>query len=141
MFLLVNQVASLSYRRDWTLYCSGESAQPSWRLITALRLHRLFVSHGTIHHSAIQVWRDVIAGNREMISDGNELAWKESLITICDTIITKAQARLDSLRSDGTEEYGHGWLPWMRENIRMLWREELLVAAAVKRRTLSGEEF
>lgn len=126
------------YWGDWTLYCSAESAQPSWRLITALRLHCLFVSNNTIHHNAIQPWRDVIAGKREMISDGNELAWKESLITICNTIITKAQA---SLKSDGTEDCGHGWLPWMRENIRTLWREELLVAAAVKQRTLSGDNF
>lgn len=110
-------------------------------MITALRLHRLIISNDNIHHDAIQPWRDVIAGKREMISDGNELAWKESLITICDTIIAKAQARLDSLKSDGAEERGHGWLPWMRENIRTLWREELLVAAAVKQRTLSGDNF
>lgn len=80
-----------------------------------------------------------------MISDGNELAWKESLITICDTIITKAQAGLDSLENDGAEEYGHGggdrWLPWMCENIRTLWREELLIATAVKERTLRGDDF
>jgi hypothetical protein len=78
-----------------------------------------------------------------MISDGNELAWKESLITICDTIIAKAQARLDNLKSDSdsAEERGHGWILWMRENIRTLWREELLVAAAVKKRTLSGDNF
>lgn len=131
------------YWGDWTLYCSPGSAQPSWRLITALRLHHLVVSNNTIHHSAIQPWRDVIAGKREMISDGNELAWKESLITICDTIIAKAQARLDSLKSDSdsAEERGHGWLLWMRENIRTLWREELLVAAAVRQRTLSGDNF
>lgn len=131
------------YWGDWTLYCSPGSAQPSWRLITALRLHHLVVSNNTIHHSAIQPWRDVIAGKREMISDGNELAWKESLITICDTIIAKALARLDSLKSDSdsAEEHGHGWLLWMRENIRTLWREELLVAAAVKQRTLSGDNF
>lgn len=132
------------YWGDWTLYCSAGSAQPSWRLITALRLHHLVVSeNSTIHHSAIQLWRDVIAGKREMISDGNELAWKESLITICDTIIAKAQARLDSLKSDSgsAEERGHGWLLWMRENIRTLWREELLVAAAVKQLTLSGDNF
>lgn len=143
MYLLVNQVVSLNYRRDWTLYCSAGSAQPSWRLITALRLHHLFVSNNIIHHSAIQPWRDVIAGTREMISDGNELAWRESLITICDTIIAKAQARLDSLKSDSAsaEERGHERLLWMRENIRTLWREELLVAAAVKKRTLSGDNF
>ncbi|KAG2368530.1 hypothetical protein BDR07DRAFT_1390874 [Suillus spraguei] len=127
------------YWGDWTLYCSGESAQPSWRLITALRLHCFFVSNNTIHHKAIQPWRDVIAGKREMISDGNEIAWKESLITICDAIITKAQASLDSLKSD--EEYGHGWLPWMRENIWTLWREELLVAVAVRQRILRGDDF
>ncbi|KIK38672.1 hypothetical protein CY34DRAFT_376358 [Suillus luteus UH-Slu-Lm8-n1] len=128
------------YWGDWTLYCSAGSAQPSWRLITALRLHHLFVSNNTIHHDAIQPWRDVIAGTREMISDGNELAWRESLITICNTIIAKAQARLDSLKSDSAsaEERGHGW---MRENIQTLWREELLVAAAVKKRTLSGVNF
>lgn len=129
------------YWGDWTLCCSAESAQSSWRLITALRLHHVFVSNNTIHHSAIQPWRDVIAGKREMISDGNELAWKESLITICDTIIAKARARLDSLTSDSAEERGHGWFLWMRENIRTLWREELLVAAAVKQRTLSGDNF
>lgn len=132
------------YWGDWTLYFSEESAQPSWRLITALRLHCLCVSNNTIRRNAIQPWRDVIAGKREMISDGNELAWKESLITICDAIITKAQASLDSLKSfksDGAEEYGHGWFPWMRENIRTLWKEELLVAAAVKQRTLRGVDF
>ncbi|KAG1875332.1 hypothetical protein C8R48DRAFT_592360 [Suillus tomentosus] len=133
------------YWGDWTLYCSAESVQPSWRLITALRLHCLFVSNNTIHHNAIQSWHDVIAGKREMISDGNELAWKESLITICDMIITKAQAGLDSLENDGPEEYGDSgsdrWLPWMCENIRTLWREELLIAAAVKERTLRGDDF
>ncbi|KAG2132498.1 uncharacterized protein EDB93DRAFT_1176375 [Suillus bovinus] len=132
------------YWGDWILYCSAESAQPSWRLITALRLHCLIVSNHTMHHNAIQPWCDVIAGKREMISDGNELAWKELLITICDTIITKAQASLDTLESEGAE-YGHsgsdGWLAWMCENIRTLWREELSVAAAVKERTLRGDDF
>lgn len=129
------------YWGDWTLYCSGESAQPSWRLITALRLHCLLVSNNEIHHNAIQPWRNIIAGKREIISDGNEIAWKESLITICDAIITKAQASLDSLKSDEAEEYGHGWLAWMRENIWTLWREELLVAMAVKQRILRGDSF
>lgn len=132
------------YWGDWTLYCSTESAQPSWRLITALRLHRLAVSNKTIHDNAIQPWRDVIAGKREIISDGNEIAWKQSLTAICDTLITRAQASLHSLKSDGAEEYDLGserWIPWMRENMRTLWREELLVAAAVKQRTLRGDDF
>ncbi|KAG1731897.1 hypothetical protein EDB19DRAFT_1896846 [Suillus lakei] len=80
------------YWGDWTLYCSAKSAQPSWRLITALRLHGLVAS----------------------------------------------------FESDGAE-YGHGgsdgWLPWMRENIRTLWREELLVATAVKQRMLRGDDY
>ncbi|KAG0707784.1 hypothetical protein DFH29DRAFT_597776 [Suillus ampliporus] len=131
------------YWGDWTLYCSAESAQPSWRAITALRLHHLVVSNNTIHDNAIQPWRDVIAGKQEMISDGNEIAWKQSLIAICDTLIARAQASLHSLKSDGAEEHSssNGWLPWMRENIRTLWREELLVAVVVKQRALRGDDF
>ncbi|KAG1756803.1 uncharacterized protein EDB91DRAFT_1233525 [Suillus paluster] len=128
------------YWGDWTLYCSAESAQPSWRLITALRLHHLVVNNN-IHDNAIQPWRDVIAGKQETISVGNEIAWKQSLITICDTLITRAQTSLRYLKSDDAEMYSDGWLPWMRENIRTLWREELLVATVVKQCILRGDDF
>jgi len=77
-----------------------------------------------------------------MISDRNEIAWKRLLITICDTLITRAQASLLGLKSDDADYSGSdGWLPRMRENTRTIWREELLVAAAVKQRTLRGDNY
>ncbi|OJA21605.1 hypothetical protein AZE42_01659 [Rhizopogon vesiculosus] len=116
------------YWGDWTLYYCAESAGPSWRLTTALRLHCLVVSNNAIHDNAIQPWRDVKGGKRETISDENEIAWRQSLITVCDALITRAQASLHGLKNDNFEgcSGSDDWLPWMRENIRMLWKEELV---------------
>lgn len=129
--------------RDWTLYYSAESAGLSWRLITALRLQSLVISNNAIDDNAIQSWRDVIGGKREIISDGNELAWRQSLITVCDALITRAQANLHRPKSDNLmgRSGSDAWLLWMHENIQILWREELLVAETVKQCTLRGDDF
>ena len=109
-------------------------------MITALRLQSLVVSNNVTHDNAIQPWRDVIGGKREIISDGNEIAWRESLITVCDALITRAQANLDRLKNDNLVERS-GSDAWMQENIQILWREELLVAENVKQCTLRGDNF
>ena len=111
--------------------------------MTALRLHHLVTSNNTIDDDTVQRWCNVIDGREEIICDGNEMAWRQSLVTVCDALIIRAQASLHDLEKEGLVEHSgnEAWLPWMRENIGILWREELLVAEAVKQCTLRGDDF
>ncbi|KIJ69446.1 hypothetical protein HYDPIDRAFT_106062 [Hydnomerulius pinastri MD-312] len=128
------------YWGNWVLHSTKDSAQPSWRLITALRLHHLVVGAGTAEDDTIQVWRDVIAGKRERISDDNEQLWRGTVVHLCDVVVSRAEQNLRS-SSGGFASGQDTWVPWMHENIRTLWREELLVARAVKESVLRGDEF
>ncbi|KAF9227942.1 SET domain-containing protein [Gyrodon lividus] len=118
----------------------GYSAQPSWRLITALRLHHLVVNVGSAEDDNIQAWRDVVAGKRERICDDNERACRDTVVFMCDVLINRAEHYLVSGSTEDIIEHDT-WIQWMQGNIQSLWREELFIARAVKQSILRGDEF
>lgn len=130
---------------DWTLDSSPPPAHPSYRLITTLRLYRLVgesvSSEGASSSSeaVVQIWRDVLNGQRDVISVQNEVQWRESLRIMCETIQQRAQTGLRDAASalPGAD----GWSAWMRGNILTLWREELEVATGVIDSLNAGEEY
>lgn len=130
---------------DWTLDSSPPPAHPSYRLITTLRLCQLVGesvgSEGASSSSeaVVQIWRDVLNGQRDVISVQNEVQWRESLRIMCETIQQRAQTGLRDTVSalPGAD----GWSAWMRGNILTLWREELEVATGVIDSLNAGEEY
>lgn len=133
------------YWGDWTLDSSPPPAHPSYRLITTLRLCQLVGesvgSEGASSSSeaVVQIWRDVLNGQRDVISVQNEVQWRESLRIMCETIQQRAQTGLRDTVSalPGAD----GWSAWMRGNILTLWREELEVATGVIDSLNAGEEY
>lgn len=125
---------------NWTLHSTPDSAQPSWRLITALRLYHLAVTVGSADEDAIQPWRDVVTGKRCRVSSENEQSWRKTVVLLCDMLIKRAEKyiALDSTQNKHKEDT---WARWMLENIQSLWREEVFVAKAVRESMLRGDEF
>ena len=127
-------------QRDWTLHSTPDGAQPSWRLITALRLYHLVIAIGSTDEDAIQPWRDVVTGKRSRVSFENERSWRKTVALLCDILIKRAEGSI--VMGSAQDKKGEGnWVRWMMENIRSLWREELFVARGVKESMLRGDEF
>ncbi|KAF8559561.1 SET domain-containing protein [Imleria badia] len=124
------------YWGDWTLHSTLDGAQPSWRLITALRLYHFVMAVGSADEDTIQPWRDVVTGKRDWVSCENEQSWRKTVVLLCDMLIERAEK--DSAQNKNREDT---WARWMSENIQSLWREELFVARAVKECVLRGDEF
>ncbi|KAJ7155984.1 hypothetical protein C8R43DRAFT_1125888 [Mycena crocata] len=103
------------YWGDWSL---DGSPAVSYRLITALRL--LHVSLGS-SGDILQHWRDTLTGLRDVVSDANESAWKESLVAICSSVIQRAKSRRNRSPTTG----------WISGDVDKLWEEELYVAIRV----------
>ncbi|KAI6150781.1 hypothetical protein BKA82DRAFT_4119678 [Pisolithus tinctorius] len=115
---------------DCVLFSTPDSAQVSWPLIAALRLHHLMGTAIEIDND-IQLWRDVIAGRRELVSDDNEQSCRDSILHICDEVIGRAQRVLEMNIGQSLEQ----------QYIRSLWAEELFVARAVKESVYRGDAF
>ncbi|KAG8217501.1 SET domain-containing protein [Butyriboletus roseoflavus] len=128
------------YWGDWTLHSTPDSAQPSWRLITALRLYHFVVAIGSADEGTIQPWRDVVTGKRHRVSCENEQSWRTTVVLLCDMLIKRAEKSI-LLGSAQNKNKEATWARWMSENIQSLWREELFVARAVRESMLRGDEF
>ncbi|KAH0830552.1 hypothetical protein J3R83DRAFT_2006 [Lanmaoa asiatica] len=133
---LVNE----GYWGDWTLHSTPDSAQPSWRLITALRLYHLVTAIGSADEDTLQSWRDVVRGRRCWVSHENEQSWRKTVVLLCDLLIKRAEKSI-ALSSAQNKNGEATWTRWMWENIQSLWKEELFVARAVKESILRGDEF
>lgn len=122
------------------MHSTADSAQPSWRLIAALRLYHLVVAIGSADEDATQPWRDVVTGKRDCVSSENEHSWRKTAVLLCDLLIDRAE---NSIAQDSAQEKNgeDNWAGWMSENILSLWREELFVARAVKENVLRGDVF
>lgn len=130
-FCLQHALESSYVVRDWVIFLTPEYARPSWRLITALRLYNLVSGAEGVEESNIQIWRDVTLGKRERVSDSNEESCRESILYMCEVIISRAQRTLDKMVSCSS----------VQQSIRTLWMEELLVAQAVRESMRKGDEF
>ncbi|KAJ6502567.1 hypothetical protein C8R45DRAFT_977015 [Mycena sanguinolenta] len=98
------------YWGDWTL--DGTPAV-SYRLTTALRL--LHVALGGTD-GALQRWQDTLTGHRDSVSESNEIAWKETVADLCETLVERAKAQSTEMNSSA---------------VGVLWEEESRVALQV----------
>jgi hypothetical protein len=132
--------------RDWTLSTSPNPAAPSFRLITALRLFAM--SSGMIHLPTVddedgvcQPWRDTLLGITDIISLDNEAKWRMTLRTICNLVVEEGTTGLQRTLGPRFDEQNHSWSGWMRDNIALLWSEQIVVARAVLQSLEDGIEF
>ncbi|KAG9318465.1 hypothetical protein JVU11DRAFT_556 [Chiua virens] len=128
------------YWGNWTLHWTPDSCQPSWQLITALRLYHHVAAVGSVDEKVIQPWRDVVTGRRPQLSCENEQSWRKTVVLLCDMLIQRAENCIVPCSLQG-ENGMDSWAHWMSENIRTLWREEMFVAKATKESILRGDEF
>ena len=124
---------------DWTMHSRPTPAHPSYRLVSALRLLHADVEHD--FEEACGLWRSVLMGQAEMISNENERAWRETLLEICEKIALQAKTAIASAADHVASEFAESWLGWVEKNIEMLWREELEVAEAVAQSVRTGVDF
>jgi len=138
--LMMNYIANDS---DWTLDSAPSPAHPSYRLITALRLYHIAETLPDKSHAVpnemVRAWKDVLNGQRDMISAENEKLWRASLLDICESVRQRAEVGIQHTASALPDQ--EGWVDWMKGNILTLWREELDVATAVMCSVDAGEEF
>jgi len=132
--------------RDWTLSTSPNPAAPSFRLVTALRLFAM--GSGMIHLPTVdeegdicRPWRDTLLGITDTISPDNEAKWRMILSTICDLVVEEGTTGLQRIMGSRFDEQDHPWSGWMRDNIALLWSEQIVVARAVFQSLEEGIEF
>ncbi|KAG6329835.1 hypothetical protein ID866_9252, partial [Astraeus odoratus] len=112
-YLVKDLLVAESYWGDWVMFSGPDHAQPSWRLIMTLRLHNLLATLDPATEDAIQLWRNVVAGKQERVSDGNERSCRESVLHTCEAIINRARRSLEV-----TVGHLH-----VQHHIRALWAE------------------
>lgn len=132
--------------RDWTLSTSPDPAAPSFRLITALRLLALGseMSHVPTTHEEDVVyrpWRDTLLGITDTISPDNEAKWRITLTTICNLVVEEGTTGLQRTLVSRFDEQNYSWSGWMRDNVVLLWSEQIVVARAVLQSLEDGIEF
>lgn len=134
------------FASDWTLHLLPGPAHPSYRLITALRLYHLFPASAKEvppnSESLLVPWKATLLGSAERVSKENEDAWRSTLLRLCDSLTDKARSVIASMNSMAAEDVDRTtWGHWMKNNIKMLWEEELYVASAVSESIRNLEEF
>lgn len=95
-------------------------------------------------NDALEVWRTVLMGQREVVTPSNELAWRDNLLQICHNVSERATTGIQKLAAVeacmATAEKPQ-WFNWMSQNILLLWWEQEEVAEAVATSLRAGEEF
>jgi len=134
------------FRRDWTLSTSPNLAAPSFRLITALRLFAIgskmtHVPEADEEAAVCQPWRYTLLGITDTISPDNEAMWRTALAAICDLVVEEGTTGLQRTLGSALDERNYLWSKWMRDNIAMLWSEQIVVAKAVFQGLEDGIDF
>ena len=86
-------------------------------------------------------WRDTLLGIIDAISPENEAKWRMTLVTICNLVVEEGTMGLERALGSRFDEQSHSWSRWMRDNIALLWLEQIVVARAVLRSLEDGIEF
>jgi hypothetical protein len=94
----------------------------------------------TDEDSSLQSWRDILLGKQDVISERNELQWRATLVVICSTLTDRSSSQLRGTQA-AAQQNDSEWVASIRANIRTLWEEEMIVAAAVAENVQKGEEF
>jgi hypothetical protein len=107
----------------------------SFRLITALRLYHSLPASVKVWSeeemaAASRRWRDTILGHEEEVSEENERACRESMIKICEAVITRAERGTEAVK-EAIMEGELGNYRNVLEAVKMLWLEEQAVARAM----------
>ncbi|KAG7092439.1 hypothetical protein E1B28_008794 [Marasmius oreades] len=128
-----NILQAHDYWKDYTLHV----AYPSFRLVTALRLHAmLLVRHKTIavgDEKFLSPWLATITGQSDRISTEIESQWLTTLVDkICQPIITRAEIGLNRLR--GKEGLG-------LDDVKVLWEEEMYIVQCICENVRNGGEL
>ncbi|EIN07420.1 SET domain-containing protein [Punctularia strigosozonata HHB-11173 SS5] len=132
------------YWGDWTLHASPAPAHPSFRLLTALRLYHLVLDcpiPPPNPEDVLRPWHDTLAGRRPLVSRENEQALRQTLLQMCERLQERAREGLSTTDMIEPKTGSPVWAEGMKDNIRVLWREEEAVARAVEGSIRAGDEF
>lgn len=123
--------------RDWTLHLTRDSAYPSFRVLTALRLFSLVctLSQENLNENAIRLWRETLAGRRDNISPDNERRTRLTLDRVCSQLVKRGERGLETVKGMERNENGASG------TVEKLWIEEILVARAVAECIAGGDVF
>jgi len=88
-----------------------------------------------------QPWRNTLLGITDTISPDNEAKWRMTLATICNLVEEEGTTGLQCTLGSRFDEQSHSWSGWMRNNIALLWSEQIVVARAVLQSLEDGIEF
>jgi len=91
--------------------------------------------------TVIGPWQDTLLGKQEIISEENENAWKETLLSICQSVADNASTGLARCSDKLDQWEGGGWIDAMKGDVKALWDEELFIATAVAESIHQGAEF
>lgn len=124
------------YWGDWTIHSSPMPTHASFRLITALRLYHSLPASVRVWSeeemvAASRQWRDTILGHEEEVSEENERACRESMVKICEAVITRAERGTEAVKEAMRAESVLGNYRNVLEAVKMLWLEERTVAKAM----------
>lgn len=89
----------------------------------------------------VRAWQSTITGSQDVVSLKNEIAWRETLGTLCSAIENESGTYLDELEEVGGKWLDDSWARHMRWYSSMLWREQQHVAQCVRKSLERGEEF
>lgn len=132
--------------RNWIISTSPNPGAPSFRLITALRLFALGSEMTNVpvvdeENVVCQSWRNTLLGISDTISPDNEAKWRITLATICNLVLAEGTVGLQHTLGSRFDEQKHPWSGWARDNIVLLWSEQIVVARAVLQSLEDGTEF
>lgn len=92
-----------------------------------------------LYDDILEPWKDTLLGEKDIVSDENESAWRETLLEICQSIAKDATSMI--AKCGNFSRWEAEWLPAMKSSVKMLWEEELHVAQAVSESIRANEEF
>jgi hypothetical protein len=74
---------------DYRLQSQPRPASCCWRALVSLRLHFLPEKPNAQRMKALQMWHDMVAGERDIVSEMNERRSKEAINRICREMIAE----------------------------------------------------
>lgn len=115
-------------------------------MITALRLLAMGSEMTCVpavgeEDAACRPWRNTLLGKSDSISPSNEGKWRTALANICNLVIEEGTRGLQGTLCSRFDQQCCPWSGWMRDNIALLWLEQIVVARAVLQSLENGVEF
>lgn len=86
-------------------------------------------------------WRDTLLGITDIISPENETKWRMTLSIICNLVVEEGTIGLQRTIGSTFDGQTPSWLGWMKNNVALLWSEQIVVARAVLQSLEDETEF